>query len=308
MRRNSTGFIQILLIIILVPVVIAAAYVAKKHVPSFQPKPKELEERPISPSLFEELLKKGKGFPTPTITPKLSPKPTPTPKPGSRQISQPTPSPTLTPRIPNPPIINISYPSEMQSIEMGNNQNFCVVDTPAGGDTSGLKRRHDINDGGWSSYTNIFTLCFDPKEGLNRVSLRYKNSYGDESVIYTRQFNFHRIQYITVTYSGQVYRDANCNGIKDSGESGVGSVTINFFQMPQWYLIGTVTSDGNGNYSFSKTIKENESVTLKPGPVSPSGYKSNPNFDEPSITLNSSNRTTNQNLPQVPNENVGLCQ
>lgn len=81
----------------------------------------------------------------------------------------------------------------MQSVEFtSSQQKFCVVDIPVGGDYSlGAQRRHNINDGGWSSYVDIFTLCFDPKEGLNRFSLQYKNKYGDESTTYTRQFNFH---------------------------------------------------------------------------------------------------------------------
>jgi len=146
---------------------------------------------------------------TPTIAPSsnldLAPIPTdqdenvsisPTSSPKSSANSTPTPVPTPTAiptKIPNPPQISISYPSEMQSIEMTSGQQFCVVDIPAGGDTSGLKRRHNINDAGWTSYENMFTLCFSPNEGVNRIMLQYKNSYGEESTTYTRQFVFHRI-------------------------------------------------------------------------------------------------------------------
>lgn len=105
-----------------------------------------------------------------------------------------TPVPTATPRTPNPPQMNISYPSENQTITMNSSQTFCVVDTPAGGDGSVLQRKHSINDASWTTYTDMFTLCFDPQEGLNRFQLQYKNKYGEESPTYTRQFTFHRTE------------------------------------------------------------------------------------------------------------------
>lgn len=124
--------------------------------------------------------------------------PTPTPKPTT--TNTPTPSPTATPtltptptRVPNPPIINISYPQEGQYIEFTSpQQQLCIVDIPSGGDQSGIQRRHNNNDTGWSSYTTLFTYCYLPNEGSNRIQFQYRNQYGEESSVYTRQFNFHK--------------------------------------------------------------------------------------------------------------------
>ena len=243
------------------------------------------------------------SVPFPTSSPAGIPTSTPVPP-----TAPPSVQPTPTPRTPNPPIINISYPSEMQSVEMESGQSFCVVDTPAGGDTSGLQRKHNINDEGWSLYTDVFTLCFDPKEGLNRIQFQYKNSFGDESVVYTRQFNFHRIEEISVTISGQIYRDENCNGIRDGGESNIGvSAIVRFFKMPEFSVYGETNSDPSGSFSFSTEIKESESITLQVSVQSPSGYKSNPHYSDPSFTLNSDNRSASVDYPQVPNEFVGQC-
>lgn len=122
---------------------------------------------------------------TPAIATITVPVPTSTPF--------PTNTPTPPPRTPNPPIINISYPTEMQSIEFTSpGQNFCIVDSPAGGNTEGVQRKHNLNDAGWTTYSDIFTLCFSPIEGLNRFQVQYRNKYGDESSTYTRQFNFHK--------------------------------------------------------------------------------------------------------------------
>jgi hypothetical protein len=242
--------------------------------------------------------KKSYTYPTPNTAranPTLAPASTPTPIPPTRT--------------PNPPLINITYPSEMQSISIIQDQTLCVVDVPAGGNTQGLQRKYQLNDGGWSSYASVFTLCLEPKEGLNRLQLQYKNGDGDESTMYTRQFNFHSIAEINISLNGQLYRDVNCNGIRDSGENGTGTTaTINIFKMPEFYIYSTITSDSNGSYSFSGKINESDSLTLRPVPISPSGYKSNPHYTEPSITFSSSNRSSTVDMPQVPNENVGFCQ
>lgn len=263
--------------------------------------PGELAEP--TPTIPYAFLTPGENFlsPTPTgrIQPNISASPTP----------KTVLSPTSSPRTPNPPIINISYPSEMQSINMTQSQTLCVVDVPAGGNTQGLQRKHQLNDGGWSSYTNLFTLCLEPKEGLNRLQIQYKNGDGDEPTMYTRQFNFHRIAEISISLNGQLFRDINCNGIRDSGEGGIGTTaTINIFKIPELYIYNTINSDSNGSYSFSGKINESDTLTLRPIPVFPSGYKSNPHYTEPSITFSSSNRNTTVDIPQVPNENVGACQ
>lgn len=135
---------------------------------------------------------------SPTPSPKSSPviynSPTPVVKiqPTATSIpatSAPVPTATPTPRVPNPPIIDISYPSEMQTIT-SSSSSICVVDVPAGGNTSGVQRKNNINDAGWTSYSDMSTLCFNPITGLNKIQLQYKNGFGDESSVYTRQFTF----------------------------------------------------------------------------------------------------------------------
>ncbi len=126
-----------------------------------------------------------KQYVPPTLTPTLTVSPTTVPT----NTPQPTSAPT---RVPNPPLMNVSYPQELQYIEMNSGQTLCVVDVPVGGDSTGIKRKHNENDSGWSLYADMFTYCFSPKEGLNRIQFQYKNSYEEESPVLTRQFTFHR--------------------------------------------------------------------------------------------------------------------
>jgi hypothetical protein len=233
--------------------------------------------------------------PTPTTT-------TSTPKP------TPIPTTTTTPRVPSPPIINISYPSEMQTISLEENKKLCIVDTPIGGNLEGIQRRDHITGNDWTPYYNMSTLCYFPKEGLNEIKLQYKNKYGDESQIYTRKFTYNKIRYIDISINGLLYRDENCNAIRDGGESGIGTVaTVNVMQLPEYFIYKTVSTDSSGNYSVSGMIYENQSISLKPNPVSPSGYKSHPTYTTPTVTLNKDNRVVTIDIPQVPNENVGDC-
>ncbi|MCR4263457.1 MAG: hypothetical protein NUV98_01930, partial [Candidatus Roizmanbacteria bacterium] len=130
---------------------------------------------------------------SPTVT-RPAPTNTSIPAVTATPIPTNTPQPTATPtRTPNPPIMNISYPQEAQYVEFTSpEQQLCVADVPAGGNTEELERRHNQNDSGWSSYVDIFTYCYVPPEGSNRIQFQYKNAYGDESTVYTRQFNFHK--------------------------------------------------------------------------------------------------------------------
>lgn len=228
-----------------------------------------------------------------------------TPSPRPTATYSPTAIPTM--RITNPPIINISYPIEMQSIEMRSDQTLCLVDTPAGGNTSGLKRRHNLNETDWTAYAGISTLCFEPQEGLNRIQFQYKNSYGDESTVYTRQFNFHRLQNINITLSGNIYRDENCNGTHDSGENNINISASVYIWKPGYIQQANIQSNSNGTFSYSTNIVENEALTLFPSVVSPTGYKANPHYKTPSFTFDKNNRSASVDYPQVPNESVGQC-
>lgn len=192
------GFIILFLITFTGFIIVRNSQKSNPRSGEITPTPTPAEETSTTPGAFFLPVDSPTSTQIPTITPTAKPtqvpatatpiQPTNTPAPTATHT--PTPTPTHTP---NPPIMNISYPQEGQYIEFTNpEQMLCVVDIPAGGNTTGIQRRHNQNDAGWTSYTNVFTLCFLPNEGSNRIQLQYKNQYGDESGVYTRQFNFHK--------------------------------------------------------------------------------------------------------------------
>jgi hypothetical protein len=115
--------------------------------------------------------------PRPTQPP-YSPPPVPT---------SPPPPPPVPGRSANPPIVSITYPAEMATLNQATAR-VCLVETPTGGDTSGLKHRYSIYNQAWTDYADMSTLCFNAAEGTNAVRLQYRNSYGEESGVYQRQF------------------------------------------------------------------------------------------------------------------------
>lgn len=241
--------------------------------------------------------------PTPSATPK------PTPKPTQKPTSTPIPDSTPTPRAPHPPVVNIIYPTNGQAIGFTvPGQTLCVGEARLEG-MSGLQRKQNVNGAGWTSFENHTTLCFEPLEGANHLELQYRNTEGDVSQVYVRDFNVHKTYGISVTLNGLLYRDINCNGIQDSGEEGIEtSATVNFFKIPEHYVNGSVSTDSNGSYSYTETISNEGSLTIQPSPVSPSGYTSNPKYVAPIVVLNSDIRSDTVNIPQVPNEFHDACQ
>jgi len=273
------------------------------------------DENKIAETTFGKLLYSLSSLSSPSPSPVVSlpastdssvlPSPSASP---TMPVAPGSPSPTPAAILVNPPIMNVSYPAEGQSITMDNTQTLCVADSPDGGNTQGLLRKSNINSQGWTSYASVSTLCFDPQEGGNTFSLQYKNSANIESQVYTRNFSFHRVSDINITISGQIYNDTNCNGSRDSGESSLDVVTIvRIYEMPGTYLRDTFNSNANGTFSYSTSVSGNSSINLQPAVQSPYAYKSNPHWSLPTFTFNSSNTSASVDYPQVPASSVGQC-
>lgn len=101
---------------------------------------------------------------------------------------------------------------------------------------------------------------------------------------------------IAIRLTGQVYTDANCNNIIDNGETGFSGMQISIMN-PDGLVYDTVISDTNGNYTFSRAIPPNQSLTVQPSPLD-----HNLVFQPPAVTLsqNNSNATLNISHCQPP--------
>ena len=113
----------------------------------------------------------------------------------------------------------------------------------------------------------------------------------------------------TLTLSGQVYRDDNCNMRKDINESGVANVEVSIVKKPEYNSLAILKTDANGMYKFTKTISKNESITIQPIATSLPGYQANPVFrpDFGTTVFSSSKLNATVDLDQLPTEGIKNC-
>lgn len=106
-------------------------------------------------------------------------------------------------------------------------------------------------------------------------------------------------QEITINLKGQVYNDLNCNNTRDTGETGLNDIFIAVLHLKtpdDVEALEVVTSDLNGNYSFSKTIHDDQSFTIQPVP----GV--NLVHTPKEVTLNVNNKSSIVDLSSCPED------
>lgn len=153
------------------------------------------------------------------------------------------------------------------------------------------------------------------KAGSYNPKLQLKISDGKMTPICTKTITVS--SGITVSFTGKVFRDNNCNDIREPDEPGISGMPVRFFKS-DYSSYKTITSGGDGDYNLTATIADNASLTIQPSPdlnlysnvsdpsvVSYSPYKIH--YDVPFATLNATQKSINKDVPLVPSENTGSC-
>jgi hypothetical protein len=92
--------------------------------------------------------------------------------------------------------------------------------------------------------------------------------------------------------SGEVWDDANTNGLLDSGESGVANVSVQLFTS-LGSLVASTTTDANGNYNFSNVTPGDYYLQF----ISPSGYIFTPPYQGDDTISSHADPTTGDTEP-----------
>ena len=95
--------------------------------------------------------------------------------------------------------------------------------------------------------------------GVGRIRIEYCDTLSGST---NPSASVAKINFCYGAVSGKVFRDDNGNGVQDAGEPGMAGVTVSLSG------VGTTTTDGNGNYSFTANAPANYTVSTTP----PSGY------------------------------------
>ncbi len=127
--------------------------------------------------------------------------------------------------------------------------------------------------------------------GNYNVRLQLQDSGGTMTDVCTKTINIPGA--IDVSVNGQVYNDLNCNHSKDSGETGV-ATTLTVMN-PNGSVYANLSTDANGNYSFSKRIKAGDSLPVQ---LEPADH--NVIFSSQSTILNQQNPSATINLSHCP--------
>lgn len=225
----------------------------------------------------------------------------------TKQIT-PTPTAAITKDTVAPTITSVGGPSNGQTVTFSN---FCfpIVVSDNVSSYPNITVRTQFDSGSWTDWSTNVSPCYNNvSNGSHTFSVQAKDAVGNISTTVTRTFTVAAAQNITISIAGHLFADANCNNVRDNGESDISNdpTTVNVFLMPQFSIYLTGTTDNNGQFSLSKSILDTDTVTLQVSPVAPSGYKSH--GTPPTVTLSKSNTSTVVDIPFVPNEDVGLCQ
>lgn len=257
-------------------------------------------------SAFQRLLQRKAGQSPPSPTPvNISPAPT----------FKPTVSPSPTPVTPN----YSTNTSSTCAINVGAtpldpNSNFdnpLTVLLTYSAHYTGNKyvtgAQWDFNgDGNWDTDMSLSNGSIPhtfPRSGSYNIKMQLRMSDGTMTPVCSKTATIPIG--LAVSLTGHVFRDVNCNNFREPSEQGISGVTINFFKMPAFSLYATATSDSNGYYSLIKVINYGDNLSIQPGDIAAPGYKINALHQ--AITLNSNRPSSVYDLPQVPNENFGLC-
>jgi len=257
-----------------------------------------------SPTPASQIRTNSTPAPKPTATPTSSATPAPTPVPAS------SPAPLTTPA----PAPKSSCGINVQAVPMDSNSTFDSLLTlqltysaisTSGKYMTGAQWDFD-NDNNWDTditQANGSIVHTFPGNGNYNVRLQLKMSDGEITPVCSKTVTVP--MGITVRLTGQVFRDINCNGAQEPGEEGIAEVTINVLRMPEFTAYTTLTSDSSGYYNLTRIIGSQDNLTIQPSDIATPGYKIN--VHGTTVTLNSNQTSLNQNLPQVPAENIGLC-
>ncbi len=218
--------------------------------------------------------------------------------------AQPTSTPSPTPKPKHRCEINYTEASSENSADLS----YAFI--PADGTSYMTKARWDFDaDGAWDtdlSQSNGYINHTFPSGGTHTVKLQLEASDGSLTDVCTKTITI--TPRINVSVSGLVFSDNNCDKSLDIGESGISGVTVNIFKNPEWALIGTVTTDESGYYNFSKTISNNESLSIISSAVAAPGYKGTSSLPPSIAGLSKSFTHATINHPLIPNSIAGVGQ
>jgi len=241
---------------------------------------------------------------------------TQTPSPESEEPSitktkSPTPTikkqPTLVPTT-KPPSQSTAYCKVVTYADEGSNMSVkFVYGLYNGGSNTMAGAQWDFDgNGSWDTDMSIQngTKTFN-FQSVGTYNARLQLKLSDGSIIGPCSSPVTVPQGIKVGFSGKVFSDTNCNKVWDPNEGYLSGVKVIIVRVPDYTTYRELTSDSEGNFSFTSNINAGENLTINPSAELLPNYSKV--YYAPNYTLNSSTLTASGWLSLIPNENVVNC-
>jgi len=280
------GFAPIIILIIVIFVVGTGITVGYPHIKGL-----------VENKLQTDLSATPSGSPESEDLPNTS-GPTDPPKPSS--TAKPTSKPaTPTPKTPSPTnnsctVSTMTEPSSQNSVRL-----IASADSKNGSYISGAQWDFDGN-GSWDTDMNISNsnIVHSYSDGSHLVKLQLKMSDGSTTEICSKSVN--TPLGFSVSLTGTVYEDINCNNMREPSEKPLSGVRVQITNMDGYATLANLTSDSNGSYNFSYVLSGSNSISVKPHAYPLDNYGLTNSGDGHTVSLNSSQSHINMDLGQIP--------
>jgi len=229
-----------------------------------------------------------------------TPQPAQTPAPAPKPTVKPTPVPaTPAPQNNTCSISVLSDPSSPNSVRL-----TAGATSKNGSYIKGAQWDFDGN-GSWDTDMSISNQNITHNYPNGTYTAKLKTSMSDGSTTDVCSKSVSTPYGFSVSLTGYVYEDINCNDMREPSERGLTGVTVKITNMNGYANLATLTTDSSGFYRFTYNLAPGNSITVKPHDEPLPNY--GVTEDRHQIALNSSQNSINMDLGQIPSPVGDYC-
>ncbi len=323
---NQKGFIPLMIIFIILAGLGSGVFLVEKQThllsQAFTGKPNQLNQVSSSPSPLENNTQNtDTNFTHKTvfdyINGRLVNNPTPSPIPS--QTTKATPKPTSVPTATPKPLATCGINALVDADNSQAVKFFYSMSATGGGNIYASAYQWDFDgNGSWDtdfSSTNGTVAHTYPGFGSYTPKLQIKISNGQVTDICSKTISVP--VGISVSFTGTVFKDNNCNDRREPDEPGISGMPLNFDKQ-DYTFYKTISSNSDGSFNLTVNIPSNDFLTIAPFPdlnkysnvTDPSVVSYSPfkiHYNVPFATLGSGEKTINKDVPLIPSENLSSC-
>lgn len=161
-------------------------------------------------------------------------------------------------------------------------------------------------NGSWDTDMNISNQSVVHNYPNGSYTVKLKTKMSDGSTTTTCSNSVSTPAGFSVSLTGTVYEDRNCNDMREPDEKGLSGVKVSITNKDGYRTLTELTTDTSGYYRFNYVLSGNNSITVIPyaWPLDNYGVGM---FQEHSISLSANQSSINIDLGEVPSPVSEYC-